>query len=72
MSLINEIFDRVKLDAEDLNRHNCAYDAVKSIATLMCAASPKCAELMLALRALHLALMHFGTALAKNDKYKTE
>lgn len=72
MSLVNDIFDRVKFDSTDANAHNAAYDAVKEIATMMCNAAPKCAETTLALRALHLALMHFGTALAKGEKYKSE
>lgn len=72
MSLVNDIFDRVKFDSTDVNAHNVAYDAVKEIAGVMCAATKPCAEITLALRALHLALMHFGTALAKNDKYKSE
>jgi hypothetical protein len=71
MSLVDDIFGRVKFDGTDINVHNAAYDAVKEIAGVMCAAAPPCAEVTLALRALHLALMHFGTALAKSDKYKS-
>jgi hypothetical protein len=72
MSLVNDIFDRVKFDVVDIGIHNAAYDAVKQIAKVMCEAAPACAETTLALRALHLALMHFGTALAKGEKYKSE
>ena len=71
MSLVNDIFDRVKFDTKDISVHNAAYDAVKQIAGVMCEAAPACAETTLALRALHLALMHFGTALSKQDKYKS-
>jgi hypothetical protein len=72
MSLVSDIFDRVKFDVVDVGVHNVAYDAVKQIAQVMCDAAPACAETTLALRALHLALMHFGTALAKGDKYKPQ
>lgn len=70
MSLVKNIFDRVKFDLTDVDVHNAAYDAVKQIAQVMCEAAPVCAETTLALRALHLALMHFGTALGKSNKYK--
>lgn len=70
MSLVDEMFSRVKFDQTDIGVHNAAYDAVRQIAHTMCQAAPACAETTLALRALHLALMHFGTALSKGEKYK--
>jgi hypothetical protein len=71
MSLVEDMFERVKFDSLDINLHNSAYDAVKEIANIMDVAAPNCAEKTLALRALHLALMHFGTALSKHEKYKS-
>lgn len=71
MSLVNEIFNnRIKFDSTDVIIHDSAYAAVKEIAQIMDESAPSCAEKTLALRSLHLALMHFGTALAKGEKYK--
>jgi hypothetical protein len=70
MSLVNEIFNRVWFDDVDKCLHQTAYDAVKQVATIMNDAAPNCAEKTLALRALHLACMHFGSALAKHEKYQ--
>jgi len=72
MSLVDEIFNRVWFDETDKGIHKAAYDAVKQIANVMDEAAPNCAEKTLALRSLHLACMHFGTALAKHPKYKRE
>lgn len=71
MSLVNEMFARVKFDSQDVAIHQSAYDAVVQIAHVMEDTAPLCGERTLALRALHLALMHFGTALAKHEKYQT-
>lgn len=71
MSLVDEMFARVKFDSQDLGIHEAAYDAVKQIAHVFEEAAPQCSEKILALRALHVALMHFGTALAKHEKYQT-
>lgn len=72
MSLVDEIFHRVYFDQMDKEIHSSAYEMVKKVAQFMDESSPGCAEKTLALRALHLAVMHFGTALAKNEKYKGE
>lgn len=71
MSLVEDMFERVKFDAIDINLHDAAYGAIKQIAKIMDAGAPDCADKTLALRALHLALMHFGSALSKNEKYKS-
>lgn len=72
MSVLDEIFNRVVFDEADRAIHKESYAAVKQIAGVMDEVAPDCAEKTLAFRALHLALMHFGAALAKNVKYKTE
>jgi len=69
MSLVDDIFDRHTFDEHDRKIHQSFYSAVKDIAVMMDDETPNCAEKTLAFRALHLALMHFGSALAKNDKY---
>ncbi len=71
MSLLDEIFNRVAFDEIDRTIHQEAYSAIKQIAGVMDEVAPDCAEKTLAFRALHLALMHFGSALSKQDKYKS-
>lgn len=71
MSIVDDIFDRVVFDETDREIHKACYVAVKQIAKVMDEVAPDCADKTLAFRALHLALMHFGTALSKQDKYKS-
>lgn len=71
MSLVNDIFNRIVFDEVDRTIHKESYSAVKQIAQVMDETAPDCGEKVLAFRALHLALMHFGAALAKQDKYKS-
>ena len=70
MSEINEIFTRVTFDGPDRQYHYDLYNKVKSLAEEIDKNAPDCAEKTLAFRALHLALMHVGSAIAKKDKYK--
>lgn len=70
MSIVNDIFNRVTFDGDDRQYHYDLYTKVKSLASEIDANCPECAEKTLAFRALHLALMHVGSALAKKDKYK--
>lgn len=70
MSIIDEIFHRIVFDEIDRAIHKESYSAVKQIAQVMDEVAPDCNEKTLAFRALHLALMHFGAALSKQDKYK--
>lgn len=72
MSMLSDIFKRVVFDEADRAIHTESYAAVKQIAGVMDEVAPDCPEKTLAFRALHLALMHFGAALSKQDKYKTE
>ncbi len=70
MSVVNDIFNRVTFDGEDRQYHYDLYNKVKGLAAEIDANAPECAEKTLAFRALHLALMHVGSALAKKAKYK--
>lgn len=70
MSTINDIFDRVTFDETDRAVHKESYAAVKQIAQVMDEVAPDCDDKTLAFRALHLALMHFGAALSRQEKYK--
>lgn len=72
MSVINDIFTRVVFDEDDRNTHKQAYADIESIAAWMVAAAPAGPDVTLALRALHLSLMHFGAALSRHPKYKAE
>lgn len=72
MSLVDDIFDRVKLDEKDSRVHNSAYDSVNQIAKVMDEVAPDCDDKTLAFRALHSALMHFGAALTHQSKYRQE
>lgn len=71
MSMVDEIFNRVMFDDTDRAIHTECYAAVKQIAQVIDETTPDCDDKTLAFRALHLALMHYGAALAKQDKYKT-
>lgn len=71
MSCLGDIFERVTFDEEDRQLHSELYSDVKGIAKKMDEKAKDCAEKTLAFRALHLALMHFGAALSKADKYKS-
>lgn len=72
MSMISDIFNRVVFDEADRTTHKDAYRDIESIAAGMVAAAPPGPDVTLALRALHLALMHFGAALSRHPKYKEE
>lgn len=72
MSLIKDIFNRVVFDEADRTTHKQAYADIESIAAGMVAAAPGGPDVTLALRALHLALMHFGAALSRHPKYQEE
>lgn len=69
-NLVDEIFDRIVFDTEDRAYHFELYAKVKELARDIDSKAPNCAEKTLAFRAMHLALMHVGAALAKQDKYK--
>jgi len=69
MSLISDIFNRVTFDGDDRQYFYDLTNKFKAIATEIDTKCPECAEKTLALRALHLALMHAETALAKKKKY---
>lgn len=69
MNLVNDIFDRVVFDKFDGALYKESHSAIKQIAQVMNKVAPDCDEKTLAFRALHLALMHFGAALTKQDKY---
>lgn len=71
MSMVDEIFKRVTFDEHDREIHQLAREAIRIIAETMDNTAPDCAEKILAFRALHVALMHYGSALSKKDKYKT-
>lgn len=70
MSAIDEIFTRVTFDGDDRQYHYDLYVKMTNLAKEIDANCPDCAEKTLAFRALHLALMHVGSALAKKHKYK--
>lgn len=71
MSLtIDEIFKRVNFDGDDRQYHYDLYTKIKTLAEEMDKNAPDCPDKTLSFRALHLALMHFGSAIAKKDKYK--
>lgn len=71
MSLaLDDIFNRVTFDGDDRQYHYDLYLKVKTLAEEMDRNAPDCAEKTLAFRSLHLALMHFGCAISKKDKYK--
>ena len=72
MSLVKDIFNRVVFDEADRTTHKDAYKDIESIAAGMVAAAPAGPDVTLALRALHLALMHFGAALSRHKKYQEE
>jgi hypothetical protein len=63
--MIDDIFNRVTFDEVDRALHYALYESVKDIASVMDVNAPESAEKTLAFRALHLALMHYGSALAK-------
>lgn len=63
--IVNEIFGRVTFDEEDRKLHCALYNQIKDLAHVMDANAPESAEKTLTFRALHLALMHYGTALSK-------
>jgi hypothetical protein len=71
MSIIEEIFTRIVFDEIDRAIHKESYSAVKQIAQVMDEAAPDCDDKVLAFRALHSALMYFGAALSRSDKYKS-
>jgi hypothetical protein len=71
MSIVDDIFHRVLFDEKDVCLYQVIYDAVKQVGNMMDDNVPNCAEKTLAIRALHLACMHFGSALGKQDKYKS-
>lgn len=68
--LINDIFNRVKFDEIDRDMHSFLYNKFKQIAELMDDKAPECEDKTLAFKAMHLSLMHYGSALSKKDKYK--
>lgn len=70
MSLVNDIFHRIVFDQEDRDYHFDLYNKVKEIAADIDNKCPDSAEKTLAFRAFHLALMHVGAALSKQEKYK--
>lgn len=71
MSIVDEMFTRIVFDDIDSAIYKESYSAVKQIAQVMDETTPDCDEKTFAFRALYSALMHFGAALAKNDKYKS-
>jgi hypothetical protein len=71
MSLVNEIFDRVAFDEIDRTIHQESYQAIKQIARVMDEVAPDSVDKILAFRALHVALMHFGAALSRQKKYNS-
>jgi len=71
MNIVDDIFNRVVFDETDRKIHKACYVAVKQIAQVMDDMAPDCDDKILAFRALHLALMHFGAALSRQDKYKS-
>jgi len=72
MTLVSEIFHRVKFDEIDRAIHQESYNAVKQIAEIMDKVAPDCTDKRLAFHALHSALMHFGAALSRQEKYKVD
>lgn len=69
MGMVEQIFKRVTFDDVDKRIHQEIVEAIKQIAQVIDESTPDCAEKMLAFRALHLATMHFGNALSKQNKY---
>ncbi len=67
---IDDIFDRVAFDDLDRALHAALYKSVKELCIEMDSNAPDSTEKTLALRAMHLGLMHYGTALSKQEKYK--
>lgn len=67
--LVNEIFNRVVFDETDRAYHKHLFAKFKELAECIDKSAPDCAEKTLAFRAMQLALMHVGSALAKQDKY---
>lgn len=67
--LVNDIFSRAVFDEVDISLHSFLYEKIKEIACLMDANAPESEEKTLAFRALHLALMHYGSALTKKYTY---
>lgn len=72
MSMVDDIFNRVVFDKDDRAYHFELYNTVKEIANGIDERCPNSPDKTLAFRALHLALMHVGAALAKADKYQDE
>ena len=68
--MIENIFNRVVFDEDDRKIHKAAYLDVKEVAERMDGCIVDSPEKTLVFRALHLALMHFGTALSKHPKYE--
>lgn len=68
--LINDIFNRVVFDEADRALHFALYNQMREIAETMDVNAPESADKTLAFRSMHLALMHYGSALSKKDKYK--
>ena len=69
MSIVNDIFRQVDFDGEDRQYHYDLFNKFKALALDIDKHAPESAEKTLVFRALHLAFMHAGTAMAKNHKY---
>lgn len=67
---IDDIFNRVVFDDDDRSLHFKMYAQIKDFCKSFDNEIPDCAEKTLAFRRLQEALMYFGAALAKNEKYK--
>lgn len=71
MSIVNDIFIHAPdFDGGDRQFHHDLFNRIKAIANDINQHSPRCEEATLAIRALHLALLHTECAIAKKDKYR--
>lgn len=69
-SQIDEIFERHPFDEEDFKLHQAIYDNLTSFSRFLDPNLPDCPEKTLGYRKLREALMYFGCAIGKKDKYK--
>lgn len=70
MSIVNDLFRRVIFDEADRALHKALYAEVEEIAVKIDQCTPDGEDKALALRALHLSLMHLGAALSRHPKYQ--
>jgi len=70
LEIIEDIFKQVAFNTTDKAVHVGMYFELTTFARRYDEHIPDCAEKTLALQSLKLALMHFGSAIAKKDCYK--